>query len=327
MMNVFRDLSNLPNFKNAVLTIGSFDGLHQGHQTILEQVNNLAQQYNGESIVITFYPHPRQVVYPKDKTLQLITTIDEKIQLFEKFGIQNLVIVPFTIEFSQQQADEYIQKFLVDKFNPACIVIGYDHKFGLNRQGDINYLKWASKDYGFDVIEIPKHNVDDIGVSSTKIRNALNEGNVKKAAHLLNHYFVLTGKVVRGQRIGHTIGYPTANILIEDSFKLIPPFGIYATYTIVDGKRYKSMLYIGDRPTLKEFNNTTIEVNIFNFDQDIYGKTIQIEFVDFVREDANFDGLDALKAQLAKDKQSSLAILHKEPFEGIESKKKNLLTP
>lgn len=308
-MNVYRNLDDLPPFKRSVLTIGSFDGVHNGHQKILERVKELAAEYDGESIVITFHPHPRLIIYPKDKTLQLITTIDEKIDLFKRFGIDNLVIIPFTVEFSQQSADEYIQKFLVERFSPKGIVVGYDHKFGLNRQGDIHYLKAASKTFDFDVYEIEKQDVADITVSSTKIRSSLEKGDIKTANQLLGYQFYLSGKVARGQQIGQTIGFPTANIEIQSSHKLIPPYGIYACQVTVNEKQFGGMLYIGDRPTLKEYDFRTIEVNIFDFKEDIYGKDILVECIDFIRKDEKYNNLEALQAALKNDKKVALSIL------------------
>ncbi|MEN0048605.1 MAG: bifunctional riboflavin kinase/FAD synthetase [Bacteroidota bacterium] len=302
-MNVYHDLNNLPNFRNAVLTIGSFDGVHQGHQKILEKINALAKKYDGESIVITFHPHPRLVVYPKDHSLRLITSIDEKIVLFRKFGVDNVVVVPFTIEFSQQSADEYIEKFLLGKFRPKCMVIGYDHRFGLNRQGDINFIKWHGEIHNFDVIEIPKQEVEAIAVSSSKVREALLQGSVQKAHRLLGHYFTLTGIVVHGQQVGTQIGFPTANIEVNFPHKLIPPDGIYATYVWHQNHRYEGMLYIGIRPTLQDENRRSIEVNIFDFNKQIYGDKIKLELVDFIREDTTFDSLEGLTAQLKLDEQ------------------------
>jgi len=312
-MNVYKDLTNLPNFRNAVITIGSFDGVHGGHQFILERVKQLAQEVDGESVIITFHPHPRLVVYPKDKSLRLINTIEEKITLLERYGIDNVVIVPFTIAFSQQSADEYIEKFLLEKFNPQWIVIGYDHRFGLNRQGDINYLKHYSQKANFKVDEIKPQQIDEITVSSTKVRKAIQAGKVKKATKLLGHHFILTGTVVKGQQIGKTIGFPTANIKPPSIHKLLPKEGIYATFVHHQGKRYEGMLYIGTRPTLAEHDNKTIEVNIFDFNQQIYGEELTLELIEFIREDAKFDSLEALQTALAKDKISTLEILAKQP--------------
>ena len=299
-MRVFNDLKNLPSFRNAVVTIGSFDGVHLGHQQILKKVNDLANSVDGESIVITFHPHPRLVVYPKDTSMKLITTIDEKVQLMERYQVDNVVVAPFTIEFSQQSADEYIQKFLVEKFHPKFIVIGYDHRFGLNRQGDINYLKWHGQEGGYKVIEIAKHEVEDMAVSSTKIRNAMEKGDVGAAQRLLGHAFTLTGTVVHGNKIGHKLGFPTANIDIGQKHKLTPPTGIYAVNVLHNRQRYGGMLYIGSRPTLREFNNQTIEVNIFGFNKDIYGDKLQLEMVERIRDDVQFEKLEELQQQLEK---------------------------
>lgn len=322
-MNVYHDLNDLPAFRNAVLTIGSFDGVHQGHQKILERINTIAQERNGESIVITFHPHPRLIVYPKDKTLRLITTIDEKIALLRKYGVDNVVVVRFSVEFSQMKADEYIEKFLIEKFNPSCIVIGYDHKFGLNRQGDINYLKWYGKIGRYEVQEIEKQEVKAITVSSTKVRNALQRGQVKKAAQLLGHYFTLTGLVVHGQQIGTKIGFPTANIEISSPHKLIPPDGIYAVYVRHHEDRYKGMLYIGKRPTVDGDLDRTIEVNIFNFTKNIYGDKLQLALVDFIRGDQKFDSLEALQVQLAIDEQHTLECLTYEEANKAQEAEKN----
>lgn len=324
-MRVFHDLTNLPSFKNAIVTIGSFDGVHFGHQQLLNRIRFLAQMQQGESVVVTFHPHPRLVVYPKDNSLQLITTIDEKIKLLERYGVDNVVVVPFTIEFSQLSADEYIQKFIVDKFHPRYVVIGHDHRFGLNRQGDINYLKFHGQKAGFQVIEIEEQEVENMAVSSTKIRQALNQGRVEQAAELLNHYFVLTGNVVRGQQIGTQIGFPTANLEIPAKHKLIPPDGVYAVFALHKEQRYEGMLYIGTRPTLPEHNNRTIEVNIFDFDKLIYGDKVQLELVAYIRGDASFDSLDELKVQLAKDRVSTKNVLQERlPFEDQQKEKETL---
>lgn len=301
-MRVHRDLNELPDFSNAVITIGSFDGVHQGHQSIIEQVKQIATQHGGESVVITFHPHPRSIVFPKDTSLRLITTTEEKIELFGRYQVDHLVIVPFTVEFSQMSADEYIEKFLVEKFHPKCIVIGYDHRFGLSRQGDINYLRWHSERFGYEVVEIEPRQVDDMTVSSTKIRRALESCEIKAAAQLMGHYFPLRGKVVKGQQIGRKIGFPTANLEVNERFKLVPPDGIYAVKVWLADKDYRGMLYIGTRPTLTQYHNRTIEVNIFDFEQEIYEQDITLELVDFIRHDQKFEQLIDLSKQLEKDR-------------------------
>lgn len=319
-MRVFNDLNDLPKFKNAVITIGSFDGVHQGHQKILEQINHLAAKVDGESVVITFHPHPRQVIYPKDNGLKLLTTIEEKVLILERFGVDNVVVVPFTIEFSQINADEYIEKFLVEKFNPKYIVIGYDHRFGLNRQGDINFLKWYANRHQFEVVEIQKQEVEDIAVSSTKVRKALELGDVNTVKRYLNYPYLLSGTVVEGQKIGTEIGFPTANIEVTQAAKLIPPTGIYAVQVEHQKKQYGGMLYIGDRPTLIDHNNVTIEVHIFDFNKVIYGDKLRIEFMEYIRDDQKFENLEGLKAQLKKDQEAALRVLQKEKAD-IEKKK------
>ena len=313
-MNVYNSLSDLPDFKNAIITIGSYDGVHRGHQKILEKIKQLAKDNDGESVVITFHPHPRQIIYPNDKTLRLLNTIDEKVALFERYGVDHVVVVPFTVEFSQISADEYIEKFLLEKFNPKYIVIGYDHRFGLNRQGDINYLKWYAKKSNFNVIEISRQDIENIAISSTKVRTALEEGKIRKATELLNHYYHISGIVVKGKGIGNQLGYPTANIEIRNKYKLIPPQGIYAVRIHLQEQVHNGMLYIGNRPTIKDHNQRSIEVNIFDFNKSIYGDKIKIEFVEKVREDMTFDGLEPLKIQLAKDEVAIRKILEEEKF-------------
>lgn len=310
-MKVHRDLNNLPPFRNAVITIGSFDGVHYGHRKIIKKVKDLALATGGESVLITFHPHPRQIVYPKDDSLKLITTTEEKISLLETLGVDHLVIVPFTFEFSQLSADEYIQRFLVEKFQPKHIVIGYDHRFGMNRRGDINYLRWHEKHGGYKVVEIEKEEINAVAISSTRIREALEDGNVRRAANLMDHYFTLTGKVIKGQQIGTSIGFPTANLEIREAAKMIPPDGVYAAYALHEGERHKAMLYIGKRPTLKKNLARTIEVHIFDFSQVIYEDELMVELVEFIRPDANLTNLDALKAQLEKDQVAAQAILQR----------------
>ncbi|MBI5914037.1 MAG: bifunctional riboflavin kinase/FAD synthetase [Bacteroidetes bacterium] len=323
-MKVHRDLNNLPQFRNAVITIGSFDGVHYGHRKIIKKVKDLALATGGESVVITFHPHPRQIVYPKDDTLKLITTTDEKIGLLGKTGIDHLVVVPFTFEFSQLNADEYIQKFLVGKFRPKHIVIGYDHRFGMNRRGDINYLRWHERSGGYRVVEIEKAEIAAMAVSSTGIREAVEVGNVGQVQRLMGHYFTLTGKVVKGQQIGTTIGFPTANLEIREPVKLLPPDGVYAAYALYDGGRHGAMLYIGKRPTLKRGLSRSIEVHIFDFSKTIYEDELVVELVEFIRPDAELKDLDALKAQLVKDQETAVGILQQADKQVLAWKNKAL---
>ncbi len=306
-MKVHRDLAVLPVFKNAVLTIGSFDGVHAGHQEILKRLNTLAKEIGGESILITFDPHPRLVVYPDDNTLKLISTVEEKAKLLEQYGIDHMVVVNFTKEFSKQSPDEYICNFLVEKFHPKRIVIGYDHKFGNKRAGNIDYLRNFEKEFGFSVEEIDKQAIEDIAVSSTKVRNALLEGDIQAATALLNHSFSLSGIIEKGKQLGKSIGFPTANLKIQYPYKIIPAIGIYAVRVWHKSTRYNGMLYIG-----KSLDNeqVTIEVNIFDFNKEIYEDSLRLEFVDFVRKDIRFDSVKALTEQLKKDQTKVLAIFN-----------------
>jgi riboflavin kinase/FMN adenylyltransferase len=309
-MQIYHSLSELPDFQNTVITIGSFDGVHNGHKKILSQVKSLAEEVKGESIVITFHPHPRFVLKGKNDDLKLITSIVEKTDLLEKCGIQHLVIVPFSDEFSQQSPEDYLTDFLIQHFHPAYIVIGYDHRFGKNRAGDIAFLKKFEKKHDFKVVEIEKQTIEDISISSTKIRKSLDNKEILNANQLLGHRFMLHGKVVKGKKVGRTIGFPTANIEVADKDKLIPPFGIYAVWAFLGEKKYGGMLYIGNRPTLKDNDNVSIEVNLFEFDDDIYDKYLWIEFVDFIRNDKKFDGLEALQMALGRDRIRAQYLLH-----------------
>jgi riboflavin kinase/FMN adenylyltransferase len=307
-MRVFQSLSTLPKFKNAVITIGSYDGVHAGHQEIIKQVNALAKKVSGESVLITFHPHPRLVIFPDDKSLKLITSVNEKIEVLRQFGIDNVVIVPFTKEFAAQSPREYVEDFLVKNFQPNSIVIGYDHKFGKKRAGDIGFLKSLAEANHYQVVEIQKHEVDDIAVSSTKIRDAILNGDIEKANSFLQYPFVLSGQVIHGKKIGTEIGYPTANLEVERQSKIIPKAGIYAVYVRYNEERYKAMLYIGNRPTLNG-QDQSIEVNLFDFNADLYGRTLYVEFIAHIREDAKFDSLEELQVQIGKDKEATLAKL------------------
>lgn len=306
-MKLHRDLQALPTFRHAVVTIGSYDGVHAGHQAIIARVNATARRIGGESVLITFHPHPRHVLRPEDDSLKLINSIDEKVALLAQYGLDHVVIVPFSKDFAAQTPEAYIRDFLVRYFQPQIVVIGYDHKFGHKRAGDIHLLKAMSNTYGYEVQEIEQQEVEAIVVSSTKIRRAVAQGEVQQAAEWLNHPFELSGTVVHGQKIGTQIGFPTANIEVQDPHKLVPPQGIYAVRVAYEDRWYEAMLYIGNRPTL-DGRDRSIEVNIFDFERDLYGQPLRIAFVAHIREDARFESLDALKAQLARDKAATQRI-------------------
>lgn len=305
-MRVFKNLEELPKFKNTVITIGTFDGVHKGHQKILKRITDIAQSRNGESILITFYPHPRFVLQPGNKDLKLLNTLDEKISLLENFGLDNLVVAPFSKGFSQMPALTYIKDFLVENFQPNTIVIGYDHHFGFNRSGDIDLLKEYQKIFQFQVEQISKETIEDIAISSTKIRKALLAGDIETSTYLLGHPYQLSGYVIKGEQIGRTLGFPTANIQLTVNYKLIPKTGVFAVIIHVQGENFKGMLNIGFRPTV-EGNSKTIEVNIFDFNKDIYGEEISITLVKRLRDEKKFKNLEALKKQITSDKKEALA--------------------
>ena len=311
-MKVFRDINKLPRFDNAVITIGSFDGLHRGHQKILARLQQLALEVSGESVLVTFDPHPRKIIFPKDKSLRLLNTIDEKLALCEKFGVDNVVLVPFSVEFSQQSPTEYIEDFLVRSFDPKYIVIGYDHRFGLNRMGDVFLLREHSHKHGFDIIEIVKQEVEDIAISSSKTRDALQKGNVRRAQSYLGYNYHLSGRVIHGDKIGASIGFPTANVQLASTDKLIPKDGVYAVRCSISGLPVDGMMYIGRRPTVRDDQkHKSVEVNLFDFDDDIYGEDIHIDLISHIRDGEKFDSLHKLKLQLQIDQEASLKVLAK----------------
>ena len=307
-MRVFRDLNDLPAFTNSVVTIGTFDGVHRGHQKLIERIKQLAEQTEGESILVTFHPHPRIVINPEDKSLRLLNTIDEKIALLEKYGVDNLVIVPFSRAFSEQSASDYISQFLVKNFSPKYIVIGYDHKFGKDRAGDFKLLEEMKGQYGYQMEEITKETLDDIGISSTKIRQAIAEGDINLANELLGNNYTLSGTVVRGLQNGRKLGFPTANIQVNDEYKLIPRTGIYAVYVYHNGVKYTGILSIGYNPTF-DGKVQTIEVNILDFAKDIYGENLTLEFIDFIRTEKKFKSIDALIEEIKNDEKITRRIV------------------
>ena len=309
-MFVHTNLEQLPDFQNAVITIGSFDGVHAGHQEILRRLCAAAAEIGGESVVITFDPHPRLIIYPDDHSLKLINTTEEKCRLLAELGVQHTVLVLFDRKFAQQSSDEYITDFLYKYFKPKQIIIGYDHRFGRARTGDISFLQQRATQFGYTVMEIPKQTVDALEVSSTKIRRAIEAGDLLAATQLLAHPFALTGRVIQGDQLGRTLGFPTANLeLIDLEHQLLPPDGIYAVWVHHQQKRYGGMLYIGVRPTVRGQKELRIEVNILNFEGDIYGSDLRVDFVERLRGDMRLNSLDELKQQMHYDREAAIVIL------------------
>ena len=307
-MTVYTNIQDLPIFKHSVITIGTFDGVHYGHQQILELMKSAAKQVNGETVIITFHPHPRKIIGTNKAPIFLLNTLEEKINLLEKYGIDHLVIIPFTEKFAQQTAEDYISDFLVNTFHPHTIIIGHDHRFGKDRTGDFQLLEDKAQEWGYQVKEIPGYMLNNITISSTKIREALLKGDIENAHDLLSYDYYFTGKVVKGNQLGRTIGYPTANIEMIDENKLIPCNGVYSV--LVTNEKLKinqqgGMMNIGYRPTV-EGNTRTIEVNLFDFDQSLYDETLTITLKKYLRSEVKFSGLDELKKQLEKDKQAAL---------------------
>jgi riboflavin kinase/FMN adenylyltransferase len=306
-MQVHRQIEGLKAFTNAVVTIGTFDGVHTGHQKIIDQLKSEARKINGESVLITFDPHPRKVLETA-RPLKLITTLEEKIELLDKQGIDQVVIVPFTLQFASLSAEEYIQDFLVNKFHPHTVIIGYDHRFGHDRKGDYHMMEKYAEKLGFQLKEIPEHIVDSIIVSSTKIRDAIKLGDIEIANDLLGYDFFFGGTIVEGNKLGRKLGFPTANLQIKDEDKLIPGHGVYAVTATLRGKEFQGMMNIGIRPTLND-GLFMIEVNLFNFDEEVYGIELRVHVKRFMRPEIKFNGLEALKEQIAKDKLDVLAVL------------------
>ncbi len=307
-MAVFHDINNLPAFNKAVITVGTFDGVHKGHRVIINEVVSHAQKVGGESVLITFDPHPRKLLFPNEP-LGIITPLEDKERLLQEAGISHIIVVPFTKEFSNLSAREYVEQFLVGKFNPHSIVIGYDHHFGHDRLGNIEMLKEYAPVYNYELIEIPAQLIDAAAVSSTRIRNAIKEGKVADAAQMLGRNYSIKGTVVHGNKLGRTIGYPTANIDPQDKEQSIPAIGVYTIQARHNDKLYGAMMSIGYNPTVTDKKEVRIEANIFDFDLDIYGDELEIVFIERLRNEQKFPSLDALIDQLHVDKKDSLAIL------------------
>jgi len=299
-LKITHNYSNFSSKKKTILTIGTFDGVHIGHQKIISQLLEASKKKNEISVILTFFPHPRMVLQ-KDHEVKMINTLDEKPKLLENLGLDELIIHPFDKDFSRLTAFEFVRNVLVNKLNISKLIIGYDHHFGKNREGNFEQLQEYGRIFDFELEEIPAQNLNDITISSTKIRTALLDGAIEKANSYLGYRFMLTGEVVKGQNLGTQIGFPTANINIKESYKLIPKVGVYVVQSTIDDKRYFGMMNIGNRPTV-EGKHQTIEVNLFDFNADLYGQTIQIELLKFLRGEQKFDSIDDLKLQLKKDK-------------------------
>ena len=318
-MQVHQDIVHLPEFKNAVLTIGTFDGVHLGHRQILSQLKTEAERIGGETVIITFHPHPRKIIDSAQPPIYLLNTIDEKIELLEGLNIDHLVIVPFDERFSQMSANEYVEKFLLEKFKPHTIIIGYDHHFGKGRTGNYLLLENYSARFGFRLIEISEHVIAENAVSSTRIRQALLKGEIAEALSLLGYVYFFEGKVIEKNKLGRTLGYPTANLEIQDREKLIPANGIYIVEAMLLPDKslirnagehqtkslLRGMMNIGIRPTIAD-GRFMIEINIFDFDEDIYDQTLRVFVNKYLRPEIKFDDLDSLKDQLREDKLDSL---------------------
>ncbi len=302
-MKIFHDLTAINDIPNPVLTIGTFDGVHVGHQKILQQVKMEAEKIGGESVLFTFYPHPRMVLYPESHGLKLLQTQEEKMAKLARVGLENCIVYPFTFDFSRLSAIEFVRDILVNKLQIKKLVIGYDHQFGKNREGNIEFLKEICDVYGFEVIEIPAQDIDAVNVSSTKIRNAILDGDITKANEYLGEKFELTGTIVHGQAIGKTIGFPTANIQVNSALKLIPGNGVYAVDVRVKDSHYFGMLNIGNRPTINENADRTIEVHILDFSGEIYAEEITVKFIDKLRDEKQFIDLQELQNQLKEDEK------------------------
>ena len=309
-MNIYRDITELPLFKNAIITIGTFDGVHNGHRQILNQLIEEANEVDGTPVVITFYPHPKQIVGNDLSSVLVLNTLEEKSALLAEVGIEHLVVVPFTKEFAEQSAEDYIKNFLVRSFKPHTIIIGYDHRFGKNRAGNYELLEVKGQEFNYRVKEIPEHILHNITISSTKIRTQLLEGNISTANELLGYDYFFSGNVITGKQLGRTIGFPTANLAINNESKLIPGNGVYAVTVQIENDKtiFNGMMNIGVRPTFEK-TERTIEVNIFDFDSSIYDKQLTVHIKTRLRDEMKFDGIDSLKNQLNRDREMAISHL------------------
>jgi riboflavin kinase/FMN adenylyltransferase len=299
---------NLEGIKNAVVTIGTFDGIHLGHQEIISRIIELAKSVNGETALVTFWPHPRYVLSQNTDNLKLLTTFDEKAKILDQLGLDHIVRINFTKEFSQWTSEQFIHRIIISALHTKRLVIGYDHRFGKDREGGFDHLKKHSDRYGFEVEEIPKQKIDDVGISSTKIRNAIEDGQVELAHDFLGRFYEINGEVVSGDKIGKTLGFATANIQVEEPYKLVPADGAYAVIVEIKDMQYKGMLNIGYRPTVNG-KTKKIEANIFDFNHEIYGEKIKISFIKRLRDEIKFNSKKELSKQLQMDKEKTMQIL------------------
>lgn len=306
-MNIYKSIEEFDYTGKTALTIGTFDGVHSGHRVIINQLKKNAENHKLESAILTFFPHPRMVLYPDDNELRLLNTIDERIEMLQKEGVDHLIIHPFSKKFSKLNSTEYVRDILVNRLNVSQLVIGYDHHFGRNREGSLENLHELAPLYDFEVQEIPVQTIQQINISSTKIRNSLTAGEIFAANKFLGYKYFICGTVVDGNKKGRELGFPTANIKVNEWYKLIPAKGVYAVKVIIDGTTYLGMLNIGVRPTVNG-RNATIEVNIFNFNQNIYNKAVRIEFYERIRDEQKFERIDDLKNQLKLDKEKAIQI-------------------
>ena len=303
-MKIYHGLEDFKPLKNAVVTSGTFDGVHLGHQQILRRLREIADRINGETVLITFWPHPRLVLFPDQHDLKLLNTFEEKAELLRMFGVDHLLRIPFTRDFSQTSSEDFIKRILVETIGTRKLVIGYDHRFGKNREGSFEHLKRNAPSYGFEVEEIPRHEVDDLVVSSTKIRSSLLAGHMENATELLGRYYDFSGRVIRGERIGRILGFPTANLEIDNPHKLIPANGAYAVRVSLGERLFGGMMNIGMRPTVGG-QQITLEVHIFDFSEEIYGDTLKVEFITRIRDEISFPHIESLKSQLEIDQVSA----------------------
>ena len=303
-MKIYQSTINFSTNRKTIITIGTFDGVHLGHQSILKKVVEAKENNTYESSLLTFFPHPRMVLQ-QDTSIKLLNTIDEKAELLDKFGIDNLIIHPFDAAFSNLSAEEFVKEILIDQLNIHKIIIGHDHRFGKNRTADISDLILFGKKYGFEVEQINAHEIDEIAISSTKIRKALMEGNIKLANQFLGYSYFISGKVIEGKKIGRTLGFPTANIQINESYKLLPKNGVYIVSSEINDSLYFGMMNIGKNPTIGE-NDQSIEVHYFDMSENIYNKKLKISILEHIRDERKFNSLSDLQAQLEKDKLFSL---------------------